>query len=272
MTDPADATLAAYQNRAQEYLRGSARPAPELIAYLGRFARLTRPGPVLEIGSGPGWDAGYLEGHGVQVIRTDATPAFVSLLRAAGHHARLLDARTDPLGGPYQGILANAVLHHLNRDQFEDVLRRARTAVTASGVLGFTVKEGDGAAWSEHKLGLPRHFTYWRAGGAHRTAPRRLAGHLHKSCDQPGQLALRPGPHQHRRAARYKHPGQVPLTEPPAVNPRTMTITKSGWSTRARKTPGRQRRTSTRTAERPGRPTRLGSRSWAFGRLNTMAA
>jgi SAM-dependent methyltransferase len=162
MTDPADATLAAYQSRAQEYLRGSARPAPELIAYLGRFASLARPGPVLEIGSGPGWDAAYLEGHGVRVIRTDATPAFVSLLRAAGHHARLLDARTDPLGGPYQGILANAVLHHLNRDQFEDVLRRARTAVAASGVLGFTVKEGDDAAWSEHKLGLPRHFTYWR--------------------------------------------------------------------------------------------------------------
>jgi SAM-dependent methyltransferase len=162
MTDPADATLAAYQSRAQEYLRSSARPAPELIAYLDRFAGLAGPGPVLEIGSGPGWDAGYLEGHGVRVIRTDATPAFVSLLRATGHDARLLDARTDPLGGPYQGILANAVLHHLNRDQFEDVLRRARTAVFSSGVLGFTVKEGDGAAWSEHKLGLPRHFTYWR--------------------------------------------------------------------------------------------------------------
>ena len=128
---------------------------------------------MLEIGSGPGWDAGYLEGHGVQVIRTDATPAFVSLLRAAGHNARLLDARTDPLGGPYQGILANAVLHHLNRDQFEDVLRRARTAVAASGILGFTVKEGHGAAWSEHKLGLPRHFTYWRSRrcAPHCTAP-----------------------------------------------------------------------------------------------------
>jgi hypothetical protein len=98
----------------------------------------------------------------VRVIRTDATPAFVTLLRAAGHDARLLDARTDPLGGPYQGILANAVLHHLNRDQFENVLRRARTAAISSGVLGFTVKEGDGAAWSDHKLGLPRHFTYWR--------------------------------------------------------------------------------------------------------------
>jgi hypothetical protein len=54
------------------------------------------------------------------------------------------------------------VLHHLNRDQFEDLLRRARGAVVTNGILGFRVKEGDGAAWSEHKLGLPRRLTYWR--------------------------------------------------------------------------------------------------------------
>ena len=51
MTNPVDATLAAYQSRALEYLRGSARPVRELIAHLDRFANLARPGPVLEIGS-----------------------------------------------------------------------------------------------------------------------------------------------------------------------------------------------------------------------------
>jgi SAM-dependent methyltransferase len=160
--DPDDATIAAYQSRVQEYLLGTPWPFPELIAFLDRFASLAGQGPVLEIGSGPGRDAGYLESRGVRVIRTDATPAFVSLLRDAGHDARLLDARTDPLGGPYQGIMANAVLLHLSRDQFEDVLRRARAAVVPTGVLAFTLKEGDGEAWSEHKLGVPRHFTYWR--------------------------------------------------------------------------------------------------------------
>jgi SAM-dependent methyltransferase len=162
VTDPDDATLAAYQSQAQEYLRRTPWPWPELIDFLDRFARLAGQGPVLEIGSGPGRDADYLESRGVRMIRTDATPAFVSLLRDAGHDALLLDARTDPLGGPYQGILANAVLLHLNRDQFEDVLRRARAAIVPGGVLAFTLKEGDGAAWSDYKLGVPRHFTYWR--------------------------------------------------------------------------------------------------------------
>jgi len=162
MTDPDDVTLAAYQSLAQEYLqRRGERRWPEMAAYLDRFASLVGSGPVLEIGSGPGWDAEYLESRGVRVTRTDATPAFISLLRAAGHDARLLDARTDPLGGPYRGILADAVLHHLSRDQFADLLRRARAAAVPGGVLAFTVKEGDGAAWSDN-LGMPRHFTNWR--------------------------------------------------------------------------------------------------------------
>jgi SAM-dependent methyltransferase len=162
MTDPDDATLAAYQNRVQEYVQCTPWPFPELIAFLDRFAGLAGAGPVLELGSGPGRDASYLESRGVRVIRSDATPAFVTLLREADHDARLLDARTDPLGGPYQGIFANAVLLHLSRDQFGDLLRRALAATVPGGVLAFTLKDGDGEAWSEHKLGVPRHFTYWR--------------------------------------------------------------------------------------------------------------
>jgi hypothetical protein len=43
-----------------------------------------------------------------------------------------------------------------------DVLCRSRVATAPGGVLAFTLKEGDGEAWSEQKLGVPRHFTYWR--------------------------------------------------------------------------------------------------------------
>jgi len=160
--DPADATLAAYQTGAEQYLKASARPGPKMIAYLDRLAGMVGNGHVLEIGSGPGWEADHLESRGVRVTRTDATPAFVDLLRAAGHDARRLDVRFDPLGGPYQAVLANAVLLHLSRPQFEDVVRRAGQAVVAGGVLGFTLKEGDAGAWSQDKLAVPRYFTYWR--------------------------------------------------------------------------------------------------------------
>lgn len=160
--DPGDDTLAAYRSTAAAYLEHSGRPAPEVVAYLARFAELTRPGPVFEIGSGPGWDAEHLEQDGVQVVRSDATPEFVELLRAAGHEARTIDVRRDDLGGPYPGVLADAVLLHLTRDQFGHALRRCHDAVEPGGVLGLTLKEGDGEEWTTEKIDHPRYFAYWR--------------------------------------------------------------------------------------------------------------
>lgn len=160
--DPNDTTLATYQASADRYIEDTIRQPPALLAYLDRFAGLAGQGHILELGSGPGWDAGYLEQRGIQVTRSDATSAFVERLRAAGHDARLLDIRSGDLGGPYDGVLANAVLLHLSRDQFRDALRRMRQAVTAGGLLAVTLKEGDGEQWSTARLGLPRHFTYWR--------------------------------------------------------------------------------------------------------------
>jgi hypothetical protein len=101
-------------------------------------------------------DAAYLERRGLNVSRTDATPAFVEMMHAAGREARLLDIRTSDLGGLWEAVLAQAVLLRLDRAQFADALQRIRQAVMDGGVLAFTVKEGDGDAWSEAKLDLPR--------------------------------------------------------------------------------------------------------------------
>lgn len=117
-------------------------------------------GRILELGSGPGVDAACLESCGVSVIRTDATQAFVDLLRADGVQAEQLNAVTDDLGGPYDAIYAGAMLLHLDKAQFEAV---ARKALRAARVLAFTVKEGKGEAWTNERLDVPRFFKYWRA-------------------------------------------------------------------------------------------------------------
>jgi SAM-dependent methyltransferase len=162
MTDPGDVTLASYVAGAQTYLDHSGEPPPTMIAYLDRFAELVGDGHVLELGSGPGWDATHLVSRGVRVTCSDANPVFVDRLRAAGQRVELLDIRTDMLPGPYDGVLADAVLLHLSRSQFDTVLRRIRLAVSPRGFVAFTLKEGDGEEWTIAKLGLPRHFTYWR--------------------------------------------------------------------------------------------------------------
>jgi SAM-dependent methyltransferase len=159
---PGDITVASYDAAASLYREQSSPPGVEVRTFLDRVARLVGAGTVLELGSGPGWDAAYVENQGPRVVRTDAAPAFVRQLQAEGHTARLLDIRSDDLGGPYEGMLANAVLLHLDRQEFGAFLIGARHAVVDSGVFAFTLKEGDGEAWSHAKLGLPRHFTYWR--------------------------------------------------------------------------------------------------------------
>jgi SAM-dependent methyltransferase len=165
--EPADAiagdvTLATYEAAARRYREQSPSPSSVFATFLDRLVSLVGTGRVLELGSGPGRDADYLESRGVHVSRTDATAAFVEMMRADGHEARLLDVRTDDLGGPYDAVLAFAMLLHLTRDEFGDVLRRARAAVVQGGILAFTVKEGDGEGWTDARLDLPRHFTYWR--------------------------------------------------------------------------------------------------------------
>jgi hypothetical protein len=54
------------------------------------------------------------------------------------------------------------MLLHLTPAELGRALDRIHDAVRPDGLLAVSVKEGDGAGWSDHRLGLPRYFTYWR--------------------------------------------------------------------------------------------------------------
>ena len=159
-------TLAAYEQEAQRY-REQTHEATMIDPFVARLHALAPPGDLLEIGSAYGRDADALEGMGRRVRRTDATRAFVAMQQAEGHDADVLDVLTDPLvtqtEGPYAAVLANAVLLHFTPTQLHDVLTKVCGALAPGGLLGFTVKVGDGSEWSEHKLGVPRFFQYWQA-------------------------------------------------------------------------------------------------------------
>ncbi len=166
MTDGANAeTLQTYESRADLYRDTSRAPQDGwLMDFFDRIVGSLPPGArVLELGSATGANARVLAGKGLQVHPSDATRSFLEMMRADGLDPAALNALTNDLGGPWEAVVAFAVFLHFSPDELARVLTKVRHGIGAGGVLAITVKEGDGSAWSEHKLGLPRHFTYWRS-------------------------------------------------------------------------------------------------------------
>ena len=164
---PGDVTLQTYEAQASEYAAQTTdADSPLLEIVLERIGgEVPAGGSVLELGSGPGREADTLEAAGLRVRRTDGAQAFVDMMRAAGHHAEVLDYRSDPLDGPYDLVFAEATLLHLTRAELSSLLYRLAGSLRDGGLLAFSVKEGDGDGWTTARLGEPRWYTYWREDG-----------------------------------------------------------------------------------------------------------
>src|SRR5690242_17385233 len=108
-------TIEGYEACARDYA-AAVDPHPSGVgeAALRRLADgLPRGARALEIGSGPGWDADFLETLGVVVDRTDITAAFRAFQAERGRIVAPLDVVEDALPGPYDAAVALCVLQHV---------------------------------------------------------------------------------------------------------------------------------------------------------------
>ena len=151
-------TISAYEDYADRYdaiVRHS--PNEREQASLKRLVAIAgTSGRVLEVGSGAGYDADFLEGLGVKVRRTDATKRFLELQAARGKHGELLDLLTDDLGGPYDAVLALCVLIHVPREQTDQVLAKIAGSLRPGGALLVSMRNGDGETSGNY------HTVLWR--------------------------------------------------------------------------------------------------------------
>ena len=142
-------TVAGYERCARDYAASVAStPSPPGAAALRQLAAMVAPGGrVLEIGSGPGWDADFLESLGLDVHRTDAAAAFCDFQAERGKRCDPLDLLVDPIAGRYDGIAMLAVLQHFERAQLDPALRKLAQALGAGGPLQLMYPEGAGDHW-----------------------------------------------------------------------------------------------------------------------------
>jgi len=157
-------TLQSYQDKTQEYVDGTPPIDDTIRTWLDSSLTLTpKDGKILEVGSGFGRDAEYIREQGFDIECSDAVPNFVELLQKKGFKTRLLDLLKDEVDDGYNMVLADAVLLHFTPEESEVVARKIHQALSKDGIFALRMKQGDGAVWTEEKLGEPRYFYYWKA-------------------------------------------------------------------------------------------------------------
>lgn len=157
-------TLTTYNHGVDEYIFGTVQETSgqqmEWLDFV--FENTPKDAKVLEIGSAFGRDAAYLIKKGYNLDLTDGSVGFVNYLNSHGFYAEYLDIVTDAPKKQYDIILACAVFLHFTDDDFKQAIVHVKQVLTEGGKLAFSVKHGDGDAWSDDKMGSPRYFRYWR--------------------------------------------------------------------------------------------------------------
>ncbi|NYE35442.1 2-polyprenyl-3-methyl-5-hydroxy-6-metoxy-1,4-benzoquinol methylase [Nocardioides cavernae] len=167
---PNEETVAAYEDIAADYAEDTrGAPTGVLAEALGRLVTHLHAGAtVLEVGSGPGWDADFLESRGLRVRRTDAARAFRDLQVARGRQAEVLDVTRDPFTDEawpaYDAVLALFVLQHLGCEVVPSVLARAVAAMRPGGAALLSVREGEGERWEQGEVHR-YHVSSWTEEG-----------------------------------------------------------------------------------------------------------
>lgn len=119
-----------------------------LIAGLG--------GRVLQMGSGHGQDADFLESLGVRVERTNVARGVSDLRTAQEKVGELHDLIADALQGPYDAVVAHDELVHVPPDRIDGVLARVAKALRPRGAFLVSMCEGGGDKVRNH------YPVYWR--------------------------------------------------------------------------------------------------------------
>lgn len=157
-------TLATYNDHFSSYISGTAQVTSgfqkEWLESLLNHCQMDAR--ILEIGAAFGRDATFIAERGfTNLLVTDAFDAAVETLRGKGLPTKKLNVLEDELRDSYDLILASAVFLHFTTEEFVTVLTKLKTALSPSGLLGFSVKNGSGEEWSDAKMGAPRFFRYW---------------------------------------------------------------------------------------------------------------
>jgi len=156
-------TIKTYDTRTSRYISNTvSKVTGEHKDYINSFLKLiTKDSSILEVGSGSGRDADYIESLGYHVIRTDFATGFIEYQKSLGKNIVKFDVINGTLKKEFDLIIARAVFLHFTNKQFKKALLNTKKHLKPNGYFAMTLKVGKGEEFSSHKMGSPRYFNYW---------------------------------------------------------------------------------------------------------------
>ncbi len=127
---------------------------PDDLAFIARHLA-DRPGPVLDLGCGPGQITDCLRSLGVDATGIDVVPEFIAHAQAAHPDGRYRLGSMEDLDvtdHSIDGILAWYSLIHLPPQRLDGVLAGFRRAMAPAGMLVLGVFDGDEVTAFDHKV------------------------------------------------------------------------------------------------------------------------
>ena len=157
-------TVQAYDAYAERYaeVTKDGRSEAGAEAFDTFLAHVKPAGRILEVASGPGWDADLMESRGFTVRRTDISDGFIAVQARRNKHVERLDLLRDNLGRHYDGLVALYVLQHIPRMLVDGLMERMAHAIAPEGalLLSFQIGEGErtetGSSGDYHVVMWPR--------------------------------------------------------------------------------------------------------------------
>lgn len=158
-----DAVAVPYSATAADYERELAQ-RPLDRALLAAFAELAAPGPVADIGCGPGHVTAHLRGLGVEAFGVDLSPGMVARARELHPDLRFEEGTMTALAqadGSLTGVLAWYSLFHLPPAEVPAALAEFHRVLAPGGhlLLAFQLRDDDLDLdrWFDHEITLRFH-------------------------------------------------------------------------------------------------------------------
>lgn len=164
MKDTNKKTIQSYESHIAKYIERTPKQISKSVKTWINSTLLNLPAnsKIIEIGSGPGTEAKYIEEQGYKVVRSDATKGFVSLLNNQGYFAKTFNLITDEFDSKYDLVFAHAVLLHLTKNEAIESINKIFKTLNNDGRFSFSLKIGKGEKISDEKIDAPRYFNYWQ--------------------------------------------------------------------------------------------------------------